>query len=276
MRKSLLLVMTVLLCFCLSSCDKILNMAKSAVTGEEISKPPEDFIATIEGEEYTYELYEEYVKIIEYVGEATEIEIPSEIDDRPVKVIGTLCFNKKQVVSVTIPYSVKIIENSAFYYADALTSIVIPDTVEVIETRAFGWCNALESVVVGTGVEAIPDFCFNHCVSLASVEIPNNIKSIGVRAFSYCDKLTEITIPETITSVGDLAFEYCSALKFVTFKNGETQLGSNVFSNSPETAIVAAIDSGVYNYCFENQLLWTDNIDTEPIKLNPEQETEQE
>ena len=93
---------------------------------------------------------------------------------------------------------------------------------------------------------------------------------------SYCDKLTQITIPETVTSVGDLAFENCPTLKFAIFENNETQLGNNVFSNSSEVAIVAAIDSKVYNYCFEYQLLWTDNINTDPIKLNPEQELEQE
>ena len=267
MKKSLLLLIALLLCVSLSSCDKILSMAKSAVTGEEVSKPPEDFIATVEGDDYTYDLYNDYVKITGYAGEAVDAEIPSEIDDRPVSVIGTLCFNKKHVVSVVIPESVKTIETSAFYYAEALKKIVIPDTVENIETRAFGWCNALEEIVIGKGISGIPDYCFNHCVSLTTVEIPDNITAIGVRAFSYCDKLESVTLPANVKSVGDLSFAYCPSLKFVHIENDDVKLGKDVFFESAEVVIVANINSKAYEYCVENNLLWTNDVNTEPTRL---------
>ena len=267
MRKALLLLITFLLCFCLSSCDKILSMAKSAVTGEEVSKPPEDFIATVEGEVYTYELYDEYVKIIEYVGEDLDVQIPEAINDKPVRVIGGLCFFEKPVTSVTIPASVKVIESSAFYYADALKSITIPDTVETIESRAFGWCNSLETVVLGKGITEIPDFCFNHCISLTSFEIPTTITKVGHRAFSYCEKLENVIVPESVQSIGDYAFVNCQALKFVTVENDNVSLGIDVFANSSEVAIVSTENSTSYNYCVEKQLLWTADIHTQPVRL---------
>ncbi len=270
MKKTAFLLLTFVLCLSLSSCDKILNMAKSAVTGEEVSKPPEDFIATIEGDEYTYELYDDCVKIIEYVGQDVEVAIPSEIDGKPVTTIGTLCFFEKPIISITIPDSVKVIENSAFYYADALKTVTIPDTVETLESRVFGWCNALESVVIGKGITEIPDFCFNHCVSLTNVEIPENITKIGVRAFSYCDKLEKIVAPKTVSFVGDLAFVFCPALKFVVIENDEIELGKNVLSDSPEAAFVSKVNSKSYDYCVEQKLLWTENVDTAPTRLGNE------
>lgn len=267
MKKSLLILTAFLLCISLSSCDKILGMAKSAVTGEEVSKPPEDFIATIEGEEFTYDLYKEYVKITAYVGEDADVEIPSEIDDRPVRVIGALCFNKTPVVNVVISESVKLIETSAFYYANALKKIVIPDTVETIETRAFGWCDSLEEVVIGKGISEIPDYCFNHCISLTSITIPENITRIGIRAFSYCEKFDNVTIPKSVTAVGDLAFAVCPSLKSVVIQNNDAVLGKDLFSESAQAVVISEMNSKPYEYCVENNLFWANDINSEPTRL---------
>ncbi len=267
MRKVLILLANILLCLCLSSCASILNMAKSAVTGEKPPEPPEDYIATIEGDEYTYELYEEYIKIIEYVGEDVEVVIPSEINDKPVTVIGSLCFNKKPVVSVTIPNSIETIENSAFYYAEELKSITIPNSVEIIDDRAFGWCNSLETVTIGNGVTNIPDFCFNHCISLKSIILPDTIERIGVRAFSYCDLLENITIPNNVLSIDDLCFQMCPSLQLVVIPNDKIELGDNLFADSPNAAIISNLNSNSYNYCVENQLLWAPDINSSPTRL---------
>lgn len=270
MKKILLLILAAMLCICLCSCDSLLQRAKSAITGEEISQMPDDYIATIENEQYTYELYESYVKIIEYRAEETEITIPDEIDGRPVTVIGSLCFFETPVVSVTIPSSVKTIEASAFYYADALKSITIPDTVERIQMRAFGWCNSLESIVLGSGIAEIPDYCFNHCSALTSVEIPSNVNTIGLRAFSYCEKLSEQVIPATVETVGERAFVSCTALDFITFENPSVTLGASMFDETENVVIIAAENSNAYNYCVENNLRWSTSKSVEAVILGNE------
>ncbi len=267
MKKTALLLLIAMLCICLCSCDSLLQKAKSAITGEEISQMPEDYVTTIEGEEYTYELYKTYIKLTAYVGEETEITIPKEIDDRPVTVIGSLCFFETGVTSVTISKNIDTIEASAFYYADALTSIVIPDTVKNIGMRAFGWCNALESVTIGKGISEIPDYCFNHCISLTSVEIPDNVKSIGLRAFSYCDNLSDQIVPENIESVGELAFAGCPALEFVTFENDDVSIGADAFVDCENVVVIAGVDSKPYKYCAENNLRWSTSKSVEAITL---------
>lgn len=273
MKKILLLLITIMLCFSLCSCDMLLKKAKSYVTGEEISEMPDDYVATLENDKYVYELYESYVKIMEYKADETEVTIPSEIDGKPVTVIGTLCFFETAITSVIIPSTVETIEGSAFYYADELTSIEIPDTIRSIGTRAFGWCNSLSEVKLGKGISEIPDYCFNHCAALVSIDIPDNITKIGTRAFSYCELLSDQIIPTSVESIGERAFASCPKLEYVTFENNSVSLGNALFNETDDVTIIAEEGSSVYNYCVENGLRWSTSKAAEAIKFEKSEES---
>ncbi len=272
MKRIFLFLLISLLCISLCSCDTLLKKAKSAITGEEESKMPDDYVASLQNSEYTYDLYEDYVEITKYIGENVEVSVPSKIDGLPVKVIGTLCFHDTDaaVVSVTIPASVTEIGEQAFYLAEDLVSITIPDTVKKIGTRAFAWCNGLENVVIGNGVTEIPDYCFNHCASLTSVSIPESIKKIGLRAFSYCEKLSDQVLPQNVESVGDMAFAGCPALEYVTVANNSITLGKNLFSESDNVAVISEEGSAAMSYCVEYNLRWSTSKDIEAVILGGE------
>ena len=149
MKKVLLLLLAAALCLSLCSCDSLLKKAKSYVTGVEESEMPDDYITSLENEDFKFDLYKSYVKLTAYIGEATEVTLPTELEGKPVTVIGSLCFFETVgVTSVSISSSITTIEESAFYYCDKLTSIVIPDNVTKIGSRAFAWCDSLETVVL--------------------------------------------------------------------------------------------------------------------------------
>ncbi len=276
MKKIISIILTAFMCLSLCSCDTILNKAKSVVTGAEISKPPEDYLATLSNEQFEYELYKGYIKVIKYLAEDTVVEIPSEIDNTPVEVIGELCFYgiETKVTNVIIPDSVKTIETKAFYLATSLVEIEIPDTVVNIGENAFAWCAALTSVKIGKGVTVIPDYCFNSCPLLTTVEIPDNVTKIGLRAFSYCNVLTEITLHESISEVGSRAFAGCPILEYINIKNPQLLLGDSVFDGSDKAVIVAEESSSAYIYCTTNYTLWTPDKSIEPMYLfTPEDDT---
>lgn len=278
MKKIALVILAGLLCFTLCSCENLLQKAKSAVTGEEISEMPEDYLTTLENESYSYELYKTYVKVIKYLGEETEVTVPEKIEDLPVTVIGSLCFHDTEadVTTVTIPSSVTEIEESAFYLAESLTAITIPDSVTKIGSRAFAWCNALETVVIGSGVTEIPEYCFNHCSALTSVQIPAGITKIGLRAFSYCEKLEEQTVPLNVSAVGERAFVGCPSLKYVVFENNAVSLGTKLFENTDNVVIISAEESTGKKYCEENNLRWSTSKDIEAITLGGNESSAEE
>lgn len=269
MKRILLLIITVTLCLSMCSCESLLKKAKEAVTGQEESQMPKDYITTYEGEQFTYELYEEYIKLTKYTAEETEVVIPSEIDDVPVTVIGSLCFydTKAKVTSVVIPDSVKKIEESAFYYADSLTSIVIPDSVKSLGSRSFAWCNSLQNVTLSSKIEEIPEYCFNHCVSLTEINLTENIKTIGTRAFSYCEALIEVSVSPSVAEIGDLAFSSCTALEYASFESASLALGEKVFDSCEKIVVLAPENSAVYNYCTTNGLRWSVSKDIEAIVI---------
>ena len=278
MKRFLLSLLAISMCLLLCSCETLLKKAKSAVTGVEESQMPEDYLTSTENEDYSYDIYKEYIKITKYKESdgSGEVVIPSTIDGKPVKVIGSLCFHdtKTKVVSVKIPSTVTIIEESAFYYADSLESIRIPDSVVSIGSRAFAWCNSLKTISFGSGVTEIPSYCFNHCESLETVLIPSKITKIGVRSFSYCTSIKEFTVPSNVNELQERAFEGCESLEFVYFNNSEIVIGAAALNKCEKAVVISAEESSAKHYCIENGLRWSTSKDVPATIITPEESSE--
>ena len=133
-------------------------------------------------------------------------------------------FNYKGVM-----YTVTSIGEYAFYDCWNLVSVTIPNSVIIIETGAFNGCSGLTSVTIPNSVTSIGDYAFSYCTGLTSVTIPNSVTSISNSAFESCSGLTSVTIPNSVTSIGDYAFSYCTDMTSVTIPNSVTTIGEYAF-----------------------------------------------
>ena len=132
--------------------------------------------------------------------------------------IGRGAFAYTDLESITIPNSVKVIEEFAFASCENLKTVELPAGVELhrgafshsglesIELKdvklrdiiIFDSCKQLKSVIIKGDTPVIPDWTFYDCTNLTHVELPANLKKIENSILSGCSSLEEIDFAGTV------------------------------------------------------------------------------
>ena len=86
--------------------------------------------------------------------------------------------------------------------------MTIPDSVKSIDNGVFMNCHDLVSVTFGSGLTKIGREAFAGCSSLESIIFPDNLVEIGDTAF-FNSGLSSINIPVSLTKIGHCAFLSC-------------------------------------------------------------------
>ena len=95
-----------------------------------------------------------------------------------------------------IEYTVTEIADYAFNFQPNILSVTIPKSLKKIGDRAFEECSRLTSVKFGDGLEEIGFCSFVRCKNLQSLFFGNNIKKIASSAFYLCNGLNQIYISD--------------------------------------------------------------------------------
>ncbi|NLC33376.1 MAG: leucine-rich repeat protein [Clostridiales bacterium] len=186
MRKSLTMIMLFLMVAALLT-GSTANVQASGTTSDS----------------YTYTVADNQATITGYTGTQINLVIPTLIEGVSVTGIGIRAFYMRtELLSVTIPFGVKTIRDSAFSGCKNLTSVSIPSSVNYIEESAFSDCSSLTSVNIPSGVTTIEYRTFAGCTSLTSVTIPSSVTWILNGAFAGCVNLKKIIIPSSVTYIG--------------------------------------------------------------------------
>ncbi len=170
----------------------------------------------------------------------------------PVNFAEKLYLNNTYVTTLTIPDSVTVIGDFAFYNYDSLRTVTLSDSVTSIGKSAFYDCDQLRTFTFGNGVENIGTYAFSECDVLRTLALPdsvteigeyafqnsdslntvtlgNNVLKIGAYAFSDCIALRSISIPDSTESIGECAFYHCTSLKTVMLGQNLLSIGSSCF-----------------------------------------------
>lgn len=124
--------------------------------------------------------------------------------------------------------SVHTIGMDAFRASEELQTVTIPNSVKVIEDYAFLECTGLAQVDFGTGLTRIGLGAFQGCTSLKKVQLPDSLTEIGTCAFSGCPMLDEVNFPEDLESLGSWAFAG-TAIRSVSLSRTVEFVGINPF-----------------------------------------------
>ena len=147
------------------------------------------------------------VTLNEYTGSDTEIVVPERIFFLPVTYLGPHCYEnvKHTMTSISLPDTMTIVGNSAFWTCDKLES-VHANNINTIEVKAFGYDTNLRNVDLGDGIKKVEGSAFAYCSSLEKITLTNE-SEIGVDAFFHSG-IKEIGNIQTATRIGGGAFYF--------------------------------------------------------------------
>ncbi|MBE5737547.1 MAG: leucine-rich repeat domain-containing protein [Clostridiales bacterium] len=193
-----------------------------------------------------------------YTGSSNKVYIPTRYDDIPVTSIGYCAFyNCTRVTSITLPNSIKTINDGAFANCHSLKNVLIPDGVTSIGNGAFYYCSSLEEITLPNNVITLGNGAFYYCSMLESIVIPTSVQSIGSHAFYSCYLLANVELPDTLTTIGSSTFSYCISLKDIKLPDSLNAIANTMFygCDTLETVTlgnnVASIGAGAF-YCCES------------------------
>jgi len=182
----------------------------------------------------------------------TEVVVPETVNDITVTAIGNRAFDgrtatdKKKLLRVALPDSIKNIDSSAFAECSNLREVSIPSGVTNIALQAFRLCVSLESVDIPGSVETIGDYAFANCSNLVSVTIGDGVRNIGQGAFGYCTSLScddeqGFYIPDSVQTIGSGAFHSVAFTK-ASLPGSLYSVGSSVSSAFSNVSSLKSVD----------------------------------
>ncbi len=206
-------------------------------------------------QDFNYEENRQGIRITNYAGSSKIVNIPSEINGKPVVEIGRTAFGEcRGVEEIILPETIEVIDDYAFSKCTDLKKIRIPDSVKSIGEYVFKDCISLTNVTLPSSMRSLSEGIFSGCRELKTLTLPANLTSISSGAFKGCSSLNQLTLPDSIVTIesdvfngciglkeiilpsnlktlGDFAFSKCSSLVNIQFSDSITSIGQGAFQN---------------------------------------------
>ena len=129
-KKLLSVILSVLLSYSLITATVITTTAYPTNILESMDETFEEYTYG----DFSYAVYENMVIITDYTGKGTKVSVPSNIYGMPVVCINNVAFmDYDKITSVSLPDSIQVIGEGAFFGCTALKSINLPDSISYIE-----------------------------------------------------------------------------------------------------------------------------------------------
>lgn len=142
--------------------------------------------------------------------DVVRLEVPNGVISTPQAVLKTEN-GYTSLLTVSLPEGFATLGGYTFKgttdVPSALVSVSLPSTLRTIEQYAFTRCAALEELVIPEGVTSIPKEMASYTSSLKKVVFPSTITSIGELAFRTSNLSEGIVIPEGCTTLSSYVFK---------------------------------------------------------------------
>ena len=214
-RKCLAMFLT---CILLIGCFPFASLSVSAAEYRE------------NGVTYSYNEETKTAIIIGYEsqGTADEVVIPETVQDCTVSGVGFCAFKDANIVSISLPDTIKTISNFAFDGCNNLETVNMNAELTSIGIASFRRCYKLTSINLGNSLETLGSTAFKES-GLVEITIPDTCETVGGTAFMMCSALEKVRLSSSLKTIEEKLFEDCVSLKEIVIPDGVTEICSDAF-----------------------------------------------
>ncbi len=217
------------------------------------------------------------VELVKYVGNETEVKLPSKLGGLSVITVGEGCFEGNEtVVSVKFNSEIVTVKDKAFKDCTALKEVTKTDSLTALGASAFEGCSAIEEFEYPESVTAVPEKCFAGCTALAVIKEHKNLKNVASDAFkdtawenaqpdgalsfgrvTYGVKgqVKDIEVPKGVSLIEDYVFLGCDYIETVTLGPDVEEIGLYAFQNCTNLKVfnfdeaIGVVEAGAFKGC---------------------------
>ena len=132
---------------------------------------------------------------------------------------------------IVLPSSVTRVGNMQHGFNYNLKVLSLPPTITTIGSSAFKTCTELMRLCIPEGVTVLNHYACHGLHTAKEIVIPDTIAgAIPDYAFQYCYRIEKLNIPDGVTSIGKYAFNQCYNLRELELPEGVTTIGQNAFA----------------------------------------------
>jgi len=176
----------------------------------------------VQAEEAVWDFDTTNFKLNGYQGEGGAVVIPDDMAGCTVDILGMYLFNDDDTVtSLTLPSTLRQVENSAIAFCDSLTVLIIPEGVQIIGDNCFIGNPGLTELVIPASVRYIGAGSFGSNENLRKVTFLGECPVFAGTALDWIADDAEICVP------GDQYDEYAEALYEAECSSAIISSGSN-------------------------------------------------
>ncbi len=207
--------------------------------------------------DFTYEVYDDYVEILSYVGDAQEVIIPDKIEGKVVSHISNNAFSGNvDLVKIVVGNQITNIGDYAFSNMLNLEQLIFPSGSYILGIGIINNSNNIKKIILSSELnynlayyfgteEAIPELSFtikfangssiindtllSSTLKNAVIELADDMEVISSSIFADNNHIKHLVIPEGVTTISDFAFENMKALESIVLPKTVELIGKSIF-----------------------------------------------